>query len=55
MQTINPDGQFNNYALEPEMYYAEYPNQQQQQQYAMQGAISVLVVTALILMTFGIS
>ena len=55
MRTINPDGQFNNYASEPKIYYAQYPNQEQQQKYAVQGAISVLFVTALMLITFGIS
>ena len=55
MQTINPDGQFNNYAVEPQMYYAQYPNPEQQQRYVLQGAISALFVTALFLITFGIS
>ena len=34
MQTVNPDGPFNNYAIVPQMCYAEYPNQQQQKGYA---------------------
>lgn len=55
MRTINPDGQFNNYAVEPQMYYAQYPNQEQQQRYALQGAICALFVTALFLISFGIS
>lgn len=55
MQTVNPDGQFNNYAVEPQIYYAEYPNSEQQKRYALQGAISALFVTALFPIAFGIS
>ena len=55
MQTVNPDGQFNNYAVEPQIYYAEYPNPEQQKRYALQGAIFALFLTALFLITFGIS
>ncbi|NEO27726.1 MAG: ssl1498 family light-harvesting-like protein [Kamptonema sp. SIO4C4] len=53
--TINPDGQLNNYTNEPAMYPAEYPNQQQQQRYALQGAAAVLLVTSLLLTAFAVS
>ncbi|MBE9049727.1 ssl1498 family light-harvesting-like protein [Nostocales cyanobacterium LEGE 11386] len=53
--TINENGVLNNYANEPQMYYATYPNQEQQQKYALQGAIAVLLVTSLILVALGVS
>jgi hypothetical protein len=53
--TINESGQLNNYATEPQMYYAAYPNQEQQSRYAFQGAIATLFVTAIILIACGVS
>lgn len=37
--TINEEGILNNYATEPEMYYADYPSPEQQRSYTFQGAI----------------
>ncbi|WP_017307088.1 photosystem II assembly protein Psb34 [Spirulina subsalsa] len=53
--TISPEGQLNNYASEPKMYYAQYPNQAQQKRYVRQGALALLLVTSLILMAFAVS
>ncbi len=48
------NGILNNYAKEPEMYYATYPSLFQQQRYALQGAIATLFVTALVLVSFAV-
>ncbi|UKO99111.1 photosystem II assembly protein Psb34 [Nostoc sp. UHCC 0870] len=53
--TINEAGVLNNYANEPKMYYATYPNKEQQRQYALQGAFATLLVTTLVLVALGIS
>ncbi len=53
--TINESGILNNYANEPQMYCATYPSQEEQRQYAVQGAFATLLVTTLILVAFGVS
>ncbi|MFH7025295.1 MAG: photosystem II assembly protein Psb34 [Heteroscytonema crispum UTEX LB 1556] len=53
--TINESGILNNYATEPQLYYAEYPNQEQQNRYKFQGAIATLIVTTLVLVALGVS
>ncbi|NWF59679.1 MAG: ssl1498 family light-harvesting-like protein [Fischerella sp.] len=53
--TVNEDGILNNYATEPEMYYAAYPSPEQQNRYALAGAVAALFVTALILVAFVVS
>ena len=50
MYTTNNEGLLNNYAVEPNMYYAEFPSEWQQQRYAFQGAVATLFV-ALVLFT----
>lgn len=55
MYTTDDRGILNNYAVEPEMYPAAYPSPEQQNQYALQGAIASLFVVALILVTFSVS
>lgn len=54
MLTRNEEGLLNNYASEPAIYYAQYPSQEEQNQYARQGAIAVLLVTALFLTAFSV-
>ncbi|MDB9303285.1 photosystem II assembly protein Psb34 [Nodularia spumigena] len=44
-----------NYANEPKMYYANQPNQEQQRQYAVQGAFATLIVTTVILVALSVS
>jgi hypothetical protein len=51
--TRNEDGILNNYASEPAMYFAEFPSEEQQQNYAAQGAIAVLLVTFTFLMSLA--
>ena len=51
--TINESGQLNNYANEPEMYYAYYPSNWEQEQYVKWGALAaslvgVVLVTAVV-------
>ncbi|MEQ8536816.1 MAG: ssl1498 family light-harvesting-like protein [Coleofasciculus sp. D1-CHI-01] len=53
--TINQDGQLNNYAIETPVYYAEYPNSEQQRRYAFQGACAILFVNILILTALAAS
>lgn len=53
--TTDERGIFNNYAAEPSIYYAEYPSQEQQQRYALQGAIATLFVALTLLTAFAVS
>ncbi|MFB2881709.1 photosystem II assembly protein Psb34 [Floridanema aerugineum] len=55
MYTTDDRGILNNYAVEPTVYYAEYPSVEQQQRYLFQGAVSVLFVSLLVLTAFGVS
>ena len=49
------NGILNNYAVEPDMYYAVFPSPSQRRNYALQGAIATLFVTALVLVSFAVS
>lgn len=53
--TANEEGILNNYATEPDMYYAVYPSSEQQRSYAFQGAIATLFVTALVVVSLAVS
>jgi hypothetical protein len=53
--TINEEGLLNNYANEPDLYYAVYPSPSQQRSYALRGAIATLFVTALVLVSLAVS
>ncbi|MBD2362823.1 MULTISPECIES: photosystem II assembly protein Psb34 [unclassified Anabaena] len=53
--TINENGILNNYATEPKMYYATYPNQEQKRSYALQAVYAALLVTTLVLVALGVS
>ncbi|MBD1851741.1 ssl1498 family light-harvesting-like protein [Leptolyngbya sp. GB1-A1] len=53
--TIDREGLANNYAVEPTLYYAHFPSPEQARQYALQGAIAVLVVTLTLLTAFAVS
>jgi hypothetical protein len=53
--TINEKGLLNNYANEPDLYYAVYPSPEQRRNYAQMGAIATLFVTALVLVSFAAS
>ena len=49
--TVNENGVINNYASEPQLYYAEYPSPEQQNRYKFQAAVATLLVTAIVLVT----
>jgi hypothetical protein len=53
--TVNENGVLNNYATEPQIYCANYPNTQEQRQYALQGAFATLLVVTLVLLGLGVS
>lgn len=55
MYTTNEEGLLNNYAVEPAIYFAEYPSQEQQQRYALQGAIAILLVVTTFLTALAVS
>ena len=56
MQTTQLDnGTLNNYATEPQISYAEYPAVYEQRRYLQQGAIALILVTALIFTSFVVS
>jgi hypothetical protein len=46
--TTNEEGILNNYATEPNLYYAAYPSDEQQKQYLFQGAIAVILILKLV-------
>lgn len=53
--TTDDRGILNNYAVEPAIYFAEYPSVEQQQRYALQGAIAIVFVALTILTAFAAS
>jgi len=53
--TVDEQGRLNNYATEPKMYLTEYPSPEKQQQYALQAAMAVLLVSTLLLTAFAVS
>jgi hypothetical protein len=53
--TIDDEGNFNIYAVEPKMYKAEYPSIKQQQRYLFLGATAVLFVSFLMWIAFAAS
>lgn len=55
MYTTNECGVLNNYAVEPQMYLADYPSLEQQNRYKFQGAIATLFIGALVLLSLVVS
>jgi len=53
--TVDQEGLTNNYAVEPNMYYAVFPSQEQARQYALQGLAAATLVLGLILTSFAVS
>jgi hypothetical protein len=53
--TVNEDGILNNYATEPQMYYAEYPAIWEQRKYVVQGVFATLIFTTLVLVSLSVS
>ena len=53
--TYDETGRLNNYANEPEIYYAVEPSLEQKRNYLTQGAFALLLVTSLVLTSLVIS
>lgn len=53
--TVNEDGVLNNYATEPQMYYAEYPAIWEQRKYVVQAVFATMIVTTLVLVGLSVS
>jgi hypothetical protein len=53
--TVDQEGLTNNYAVEPNMYYAGFPSQDQARQYALQGLAAAALVVGLILTSLAVS
>jgi hypothetical protein len=49
------NGILNNYAVEPEMYFANYPSTEQQERYVKQAAFASLLVAGLLLISLAVS
>ena len=55
MYTTDDRGILNNYAVEPAVYTAQYPTEDEQRRYLFQGAAAILFVSFLVLTAIGIS
>ncbi|MGA7931968.1 MAG: ssl1498 family light-harvesting-like protein [Kovacikia sp.] len=55
MYTVDETGVMNNYAVEPQIYFAEYPSVEQQRRYIFQGALAILLVSATVLTALAVS
>ncbi|MDK2412814.1 ssl1498 family light-harvesting-like protein [Aphanizomenon sp. PH219] len=53
--TTDEKGILNNYAEEPRLYHAKFPSKAQQNKYAFQGAVAILLLTSIVLITLGVS
>jgi hypothetical protein len=53
--TQDERGILNNYAIEPKVYFAEYPSPEQQRQYLLIGSLAVILVTSLFAIAIGVS
>lgn len=49
------NGILNNYPVEPEVYFADYPSLEQQKRYGKQAAVAALFVASLVLLSLGVS
>jgi hypothetical protein len=55
MYTVDETGVMNNYAVEPKMYFSEFPSSEQQRQYMLQGVLATLLVATTILTALAVS
>jgi hypothetical protein len=55
MYTVDETGVMNNYAVEPQLYFAEYPSPEQQRRYMFQGAVAVLLVAGTLFTALAVS
>jgi hypothetical protein len=52
--TTEEDGRLNNFAKEPKVYQAEYPNKNQQRNYIILGIAGVMLVTILVVVAASV-
>ena len=55
MKTVSNEGLFNNYASEPQLYYAQTPDLFQQREYLRQGLMAATFVMFLLFAAFAVS
>ena len=55
MYTVDETGVMNNYAVEPEMYFAEYPSEEQQRRYMLQAGLASLLVAVTFCLALTVS
>ena len=53
--TVDQEGLANNYAVMPQVYWADFPSPKQARKYAFQGAFALLFVASLIFTAFAVS
>ncbi len=53
--TTEEGGRLNNFAQEPKVYQAEAPDQKQQMNYLILGALGVVLVGSLVFVAFSVS
>ena len=55
MKTVSNEGLFNNYASEPQIYYAQYPDLFEQRTYLRQGLMAATFVLFMLFVSFAVS
>ena len=55
LTTIDETGVWNNYAAEPQMYFADYPSEEQQSKYMLQAGAAVLFLSSLVMVALAAS
>jgi hypothetical protein len=55
LTTIDETGRLNNYATEPEMYFAAFPSLDEQRRYWQQGGLALLLVSTVTLVAVLVS
>ena len=53
--TVDQEGLNNNYAVEPQMYYAHFPAPEQVRGYLKQGAVAACLTVTVLLMALAVS
>ena len=53
--TTDERGIMNNYAVEPDMYYAVSPSSEQKRNYLFQGMIALALITSVVFMAVAVS
>lgn len=53
--TVDEEGLFNNYAIEPDLQPAAYPAPYQQRRYLLQGAIAMVFLAFIVWVAFAVS